>query len=175
MSRISHLARMVENGDDSDPVEPEMPEWGPVYQAHAPRLMRLASAVVGADEAYDLVIEAVYKAVTSSAWRGVANPEAYLVRSVVNTAASQRRSTTRRHERELRASRATVIRPVDPTNALDVRRALHHLSPQQRAIVYLVYWEDLPIAAVANWLDVGEGTVRKQLARAKNRLRESLT
>jgi RNA polymerase sigma factor (sigma-70 family) len=156
-------------------VAPETPEGAPVYQAHAPRLMRLASAVVGADEAYDLVIEAVHKAVTSAAWQRVTNPEAYLVRSVVNTAANQRRATTRRQARELLASRATDARPVDPSNALDVRRALHDLTPQQRAIVYLAYWEDLPIPAVADWLDVGQGTVRKQLARAKDRLRESLT
>lgn len=45
--------------------------------------MRLATAVAGPDDAYDLVIEAVHKAVTSRAWRGVTNPEAYLVRSVV--------------------------------------------------------------------------------------------
>jgi RNA polymerase sigma factor (sigma-70 family) len=174
MSRMSHLARTVENGD-RDPAEPEPPEWGPVYQAHAPRLMRLATAVAGPNEAYDLVIEAVHKAVTSAAWRGVTNPEAYLVRSVVNTAANQRRATTRRQARELLATSAADRRPVDPANALDVRRALHNLSPQQRAIVYLAYWEDLPIPAVAHWLDVGEGTVRKQLARAKDRLRESLT
>jgi len=57
---------------------------------------------------------------------------------------------------------------------LDVRRALERLSAQQRAVVYLVYWEDLAIPRVAHALGVSEGTVRKQLARAKATLAEVL-
>jgi RNA polymerase sigma factor (sigma-70 family) len=174
MNRMSHLARAVETGD-SPTIEPATVEWGPIYHAHADRLMRLATAVAGPDDAYDLVIEAVHKAVTSAAWPGVANPEAYLVRSVVNTAANERRATTRRQAREERASRLATPSTIDPTNAMDVRRALGDLTAQQRAIVYLAYWEDLPIPAVALWLDVSEGTVRKQLGRAKDRLRSVLT
>ena len=84
------------------------------------------------------------------------------------------RSNRRRADREDRASRWAATGSVDPSNAVDGRRALDRLSPQQRAIAYLVYWEDMTIPDVAAWLDVTEGTVRRQLARAKNRLREVL-
>jgi RNA polymerase sigma-70 factor (ECF subfamily) len=57
---------------------------------------------------------------------------------------------------------------------LDVRRALEALSPQQRAVVFLVYWEDKPIPQVARLLDVSQGTVRKQLDRAKAKLKRVL-
>jgi RNA polymerase sigma-70 factor (ECF subfamily) len=93
---------------------------------------------------------------------------------VVNGATDRVRSDRRRSDREERAGRLIVTSSVDPTNALDVRRALDRLSPQQRAIAYLVYWEDMTIPDVATWLDVSEGTVRRQLARAKDRLREVL-
>jgi RNA polymerase sigma factor (sigma-70 family) len=67
-----------------------------------------------------------------------------------------------------------VVSPIDPTNALDVRKALVGLSPQQRVIVFLAYWDDLTIPQIAHRLDVSEGTIRRQLARAKTRLREVL-
>jgi DNA-directed RNA polymerase specialized sigma24 family protein len=56
----------------------------------------------------------------------------------------------------------------------DVGAAVRDLSAQQRAVVFLTNWEDLPIPAVARRLGVGEGTVRRQPARAKSRLRKVL-
>ena len=48
------------------------------------------------------------------------------------------------------------------------------LSPQQRAVVVLTYWQDLTPSAVAELLDVSEGAVRKHLARARKHLRRVL-
>ena len=59
-------------------------------------------------------------------------------------------------------------------SSLDAQRALANLSPQQRAVVYLTYWEDLTPAQIAELLEVSEGTVRKQLARAREQLRRIL-
>jgi len=58
--------------------------------------------------------------------------------------------------------------------SIDAHRALSELSPQQRAVVYLTYWDDLTPAQIAVLLDVAEGTVRKQLARAREALRRIL-
>ena len=52
--------------------------------------------------------------------------------------------------------------------------ALAQLSPQQRAVVYFTYWDDLLPSQIAELLDVSEGTVRKQLARARDHLRRIL-
>ena len=43
--------------------------------------------------------------------------------------------------------------------------ALEALSVQQRAVTYLTYWQDFSVAQVAETLGVGNGTVRRQLAR----------
>ena len=153
---------------------PNEPPWAELYRSEAPRLMRLATAIVGRDEAYDLVADTVGRLVRRPDWSQVTDQRAYLTRAVVNGATDRVRSSRRRADREERAGRLVVTSSVDPTNAVDVRRALDRLSPQQRAIAYLVYWEDMTIPDVATWLDVSEGTVRRQLARAKDRLREVL-
>lgn len=52
--------------------------------------------------------------------------------------------------------------------------AVDGLSAQQRAVIVLTYWQDLEPKAVAELLGVSEGTVRKQLARARQKLRGEL-
>jgi RNA polymerase sigma-70 factor (ECF subfamily) len=56
----------------------------------------------------------------------------------------------------------------------EVVDAVVRLSPQQRACVYLTYWEDLTPPMVAERLGIGEGTVKRYLARARANLREVL-
>jgi RNA polymerase sigma factor (sigma-70 family) len=151
-------------------------DWEAVYVAHSLRLIRLATVLVGPDDAPDLVSEAVRRAVHRPGWAEVRDQGAYLVASLVNEARQFHRERSRRSAREQRAARLVPEAeryepaPVD----LDVRDALAALSPQQRAVIFLVYWEDQQIGQVAHLLDVSEGTVRKQLDRAKAKLRRVL-
>ena len=57
---------------------------------------------------------------------------------------------------------------------VDVLAAVDRLSVQQRAAVVLTYWEDLSVAEVAQRLKISEGSVKRHLARARSRLRETL-
>jgi RNA polymerase sigma-70 factor (ECF subfamily) len=66
-------------------------------------------------------------------------------------------------------------RPEDETLAgLDVGAALAALSPRQRACAVLYYFEDQPVAAIAQQLRIGEGTVKRNLSEARGRLRTLL-
>ena len=56
----------------------------------------------------------------------------------------------------------------------DVLDMVDRLSPRQRAVVYLAYWDDLDPAAIAQVLGVSEGSVRRHLARARAALRRML-
>jgi RNA polymerase sigma-70 factor (ECF subfamily) len=56
----------------------------------------------------------------------------------------------------------------------DVVEAVLALSHQQRACVYLTYWNDFNAGQVAEWLHISEGSVKRHLARARANLRESL-
>ena len=143
-----------------------------VYRRHADELVRYATALVGPADAPDVVVDAVVAAFRSPVWPTVENQRAYLYRAVLNRSLSMRRSDARRVERELRVAGSDSI--VAGESSLDAQRALAGLSPQQRAVVYLTYWEDLTPAQIAALLDVTEGTVRKQLARAREQLRRIL-
>jgi len=50
---------------------------------------------------------------------------------------------------------------------------LEDLSPVQRAVVTLFYWEDAPVAAIASVLALPENTVKTHLRRARAALREA--
>lgn len=150
--------------------------WEDGYRQHADRLIRLATVLVGPDHAPDLVSVAVHRAVHSPGWAQVRDVGAYLTTTLVNESKQHHRERSRRRDREERALRlaATDGRAVELPLELDVHRALAALSPQQRAVVYLAYWEDRTIPAIAEQLAVSEGTVRKQLARAKKTLKGHL-
>ena len=147
---------------------------GGVYAEHAPRLRVLAAALAGPAAADDVVADAVLRAMGSPAWADVRDPGAYLTRAVVNEVRSAHRRDLRREVRERSAARPAIAdAAVDPVPEL--LAALSGLPVQQRAVVFLTYWADLTPAGVAEHLDISEGSVRKQLARARARLRKELS
>lgn len=145
------------------------------YRKWGDDLVRYATALVGPADAPDLVADAFATVLArgDERWDEVREPRGYLFRAVLNQAHMLRRGRLRRERRELAWSPATVRGELlgDPT----VRRTLDRLSVQQRAAVFLTYWEDLPVAQVATLLDTSEGTVKRQLARARSTLREVLS
>jgi RNA polymerase sigma-70 factor (ECF subfamily) len=64
--------------------------------------------------------------------------------------------------------------PRQPGDDLSSTEALAGLSSQQRTFVYLAYWEDWTATEIADRVGVSDGTVRRQLARARTKLREEL-
>jgi len=149
-----------------------MVEPGELYRRHADELVRYATALVGPDDAADVVVDAVMASLQSPGWSDVRNQRAYLYRAVLHRAASMRRSDARRAARELRVAVPASVPPAG--SSVDAQRALAGLSHQQRAVVFLTYWDDQTPAQIAALLGVGEGTVRKQLARAREQLRRTL-
>jgi RNA polymerase sigma-70 factor (ECF subfamily) len=146
-----------------------------LYRRHADELIRYATVLVGPADAPDVVTDAVLAAFGARSWRDVEHPRAYLFRSVLNTATSWKRSAGRRQRREEVVAMRPAAAPPAPDGEIDAHRALAHLSPQQRAVVYLAYWDDLTPAQIAITLGLTEGSVRKQLARARAHLRSVLT
>jgi RNA polymerase sigma factor (sigma-70 family) len=142
------------------------------YRRHSDELIRYATVLVGPDDASDVVIDAMVRVFASDV-SAVSNLRAFLFRAVHHRAIDHQRAGSRRRRREasFQAQQADVT--VDPI-AADARTALRVLSLQQRTVVFLTYWADQAPADIAEVLDVSEGTVRKQLARARARLREVL-
>ncbi len=143
-----------------------------LYRVHAIELTRFATALVGPSDAPDVVEDAVLSLLGSGRLAEADNPRALLYRVVLAKARSRQRSGFRRRARERRvAERLVEFAPeIDP----EVLDAVVRLSPQQRACVFLMYWEDMSVAQVADRLGIGEGTVKRYLARAKSQLKEVL-
>ena len=142
------------------------------YEKHADALIRFAATLVGPSDAEDVVSTAVL-GVLRSAVDSDDDLRPYLYRSVVNAARQQWRTMDRRNRREALAVGPLSAPPPDEPHP-EIARSLARLSPQQRAAIHLAYWEDLTPATVALRLGVSEGTVRRQLARARRRLAEVL-
>jgi RNA polymerase sigma factor (sigma-70 family) len=143
-----------------------------VYARYANELVHFATALVGPDDAPDVVLDAMMRAFAYTRWPQVQEPRPYLYRCVLNTARSHRRADRARRARELRAAEPDTKDAAAPD--LDVRGALARLSLRQRAVVVLTYWEDLPVEEVAATLGISAGAVHRHLARARARLREVL-
>lgn len=143
-----------------------------LYRDHRIDLVRFATALVGPSDSADVVSEAVLSLLRSGRLNGAESPVGLLYRAVSAKAASLHRSRFRRLTRERRFAEPLIAH--DPTLRPEVYEAIARLSVQQRACVYLTYWHDLTTAAVAERLGIGEGTVKRYLARARARLREVL-
>ena len=146
-----------------------------VYRNYSQELTRYATGLVGPFDAPDVVTDACLRAFGTRNWPDVVDRRAYLYRTVLNVANDHHRQTLSRRLREMKtASREDLP---DPTASIDVEvlDAVSRLSVQQRAAVFLTYWEDLSPESVAQRMGVTTGTVKRHLARARRRLGELLT
>jgi len=146
-----------------------------VYAAHAAELVRFATGLVGIDDAPDVVTDAFVRVARSEVWGDARDRRALWVRAVVFESRTFVRSAVRRRDRERRVAVPLAVVDAETADRVEeISAALDELSQQQREVLVLTYWDDLQPSAVAVVLDVSEGSVRKQLARARARMKEAL-
>jgi RNA polymerase sigma-70 factor (ECF subfamily) len=143
------------------------------YEKYADQLIRFATGIVGPSDSRDVVSAAVVSAMWSSNWESVNNERAYLYEAVLNEARSHLRRKERRRVAERQAVGGSQIEWL-PEVRPEVIEAVARLSLSQRAVVFLAYWENMRPAEIARFLDLSDGTVHRQLARAEARLRRIL-
>lgn len=142
------------------------------YRRYREDLVRFAAVLVGAGDAQDVVSAAMLRLLDRPPTR-VNKPKPYLYRAVANQARNHRRRESRRRQREQRTAPREAA-PASPEPYPEVREGIERLSVRQRAVVYLIYWEDLSEEAIAEHLGIGTGSVRTHLARARRHLRRTL-
>ena len=146
----------------------EVAEFDAFVVARSGSLLRTAYLLLGDEQrAEDLLQTALAKA--WFAWSRIDwDPEAYVRRILVTTAASWWR-------RRWIVETPTAVLPDTATRApddhQDLWNALRHLPPRQRAVVVLRYLEDRSEAETARLLDCSTGTVKSQAAKALAKLR----
>jgi RNA polymerase sigma-70 factor (sigma-E family) len=148
-------------------------------RASGERHLRVAVLLTGDwHAAEDLVQASLVK--LYRAWPGVdqacGDPDAYLRRIMVNTHRSWWRARWRRE--------APVAQLPDGPGrgedadqralAVSIRQALRRLSPRQRAVLVLRYYEDLPEAEIASLLGCSAGSVKAHAHRGLRALRGDL-
>lgn len=137
-------------------------------------LLRTATLLTGdRQRAEDLVQEALTK--VALRWRRLRddNPEAYARQIIVRDNVS----AWRKRRREVVVDHVPRVVVPDHTAASERRllldEALATLTPRQRAVVVLRYYDDLTERAAAEALGVSVGTVKSQTHLALSRLREA--
>ncbi len=140
---------------------------------------RLAAVLLGdRGEAEEATHEAMLHAKRS--WQHLRDPDAaaaWLDRIVVNECRDRlRRRRVASKALASRASQPTTLDAADPTGpSLDeleeLRNALSTLTPEQRVVVTLRYFLDLPLEAIAIRTGVPLGTVKSRLHAALEYLR----
>lgn len=138
-------------------------------------LYRTARSILrNEQDAQDAVQEAVTQAFARlHTLRDPAKFKPWLLRILVNTcydAYRRRRSTV-----YLEAVEETLAAPQsDCEERMSLWSAVMRLPEEQKAVVTLFYYEDLPIRAISEVLGVTQGTVKTRLSRARGRLRQML-
>ncbi|MGW5674373.1 SigE family RNA polymerase sigma factor [Streptomyces sp. NPDC003860] len=127
------------------------------------------------DEADDLVQATLVKVVLGGRRKTrLDNIEAYARKTLVNTFIASRRRFWRRERAVGELPDRQPAPAHDADTGLVVRAALRRLTPRQRAVVVLRYWEDLSVAETAGLLGMRENTVKSHAARGLAALRAEL-
>ncbi len=158
-------------------MRPEQDEAFSAFVAARSRHLLQAAHLLTGDRhrAEDLVQTALTKAYLR--WDRIVDedPEGYVRRTMVNTHIDWWR---RKPWREQPTEVLPDVAVPDPTSTSDARAgllaALAELSPRQRAVMVLRYFEDMSEADIARTLGCSAGTVKSAASRATVKLRETL-
>ena len=152
----------------------ELPGFREFVEVRYTDLLRTAYLLTGSrDVAEDLVQSALLA--TMRHWGTVADPMAYVRRSIVNQRTSLwRRVGSREVPTEVLPERATPDGAADRAERDELLSALGRLPVRMRAVLVLRYWEDLSEEDTAQLLGCSVGTVKSQASRGLSRLREVL-
>jgi RNA polymerase sigma-70 factor (sigma-E family) len=156
---------------------PEIVGFEDYVRARSAGLVRAAFLLTGDRHlAEDLAQTALAR--VSVRWDAIVrrgDPEAYVRKTMVRTAIGWHR---RRWHGERPTSPMPEVALGDPTAAVDgrerLRVALLCLTPRQRAVVVLRFYEDLSEADTALTLGCSVGAVKSQTSKALSRLRSLL-
>jgi len=124
--------------------------------------------------AHDLVQEAFVSVLArrAAAESDLESIEAFVKRVIINRSIDE-------HRRRMRwTQRAHLLAKTSPSDDLaegaalrgDVLQAVHCLTRRQRACIVLYYYDDRPVAEIADILGCSAGTVKRQLSDARARL-----
>ena len=136
-----------------------------------PRLHRVACVAAPVDvSADDLVQEALVRYLQHPDPTAIASPAAYLTAAIVNLASSRRRSWSRRARALTRLGKPMDSCDSYPSDLSDLK----HLTPIERAVLYLHHVEGRTFADVGHAVELSPEAARQVASRARRRLANTL-
>ncbi len=144
-----------------------------VYEQIAPDLMRYATALVGPDQAQDVVSTVVTRGLNRpGGLAGLDDAKTYLMKAVLNEATGLKRQRARRQTYPMATVPDNVgIPEVEVGNVDDL---VMGLPPRQRAAAYLVFYLEYTPSEAARLMGTRPGTVRRYLHLARKKLEGEL-
>lgn len=152
-------------------------DWGQVAAALAPRLLRLAVMLTGSTPDAEDLLQTTFAKAHRHGERiaAMSAPAAYLRTVMLHEHVSSKRRRRLTTVSLSVATTATAGRAPTPEPAYDVWSWLATLPRQQRAVLVLRYYEDLPDAEIAALVGCSQATVRSHASHGLARLRALLT
>lgn len=139
------------------------------YRSQRPPLVRLAHLLCGSlSEAEELAQDAMLA--VQQRWGSLDNPHGYARRALVNRVRTMQRRAVLQRSHPPQAPGLALPPEYDETWA-----AIRAMRPAHRAVLVLRFYEDLPVAEIAELLGRRPGTVKSLLHRALAQLKEDLT
>jgi RNA polymerase sigma-70 factor (sigma-E family) len=156
-----------------EPSQERLDQLGAWFHTEYPSLLRFAYFVTGdARTAEDLVQDAFVRLYRSSGRVGELGFKAYARKTILNLHRSRFRKVV--HESELTSDQQVSSDTGGFMLRDEVWRALLTLSPKQRAVVALRFYEDMKESDIAAALEMSVGAVKTHTDRAMAKLREQL-
>lgn len=148
-----------------------------LYQKYAVIVFRTAyNFLLNKDDAEDIVQEVFIKYFISNKTFNDDNHEkAWILTVTANLSKNVLRSKSRQNL-ELDDTIKIVDHKFDKaiTNHLDLEEAMKELTANQRLVIYLFYYEQIPIKNIAKIMKSNENTVKSHLLRAKSKMKTYL-
>jgi RNA polymerase sigma-70 factor (ECF subfamily) len=141
-----------------------------LFQSQRVPLLRLAHLLTGSFVLAEEIVQEAF-IVLQVHDRAIDNPAAYARGIVVNLARKTQRRRALEHRHAARRPSPPVVLPPDLD---ETWAAIRRLSPDQRAVVVLRFYEDATLDDIAAALDKPLGTVKSHLHRALRRLAKEL-
>ncbi|HEX3038454.1 MAG TPA: sigma-70 family RNA polymerase sigma factor [Oscillospiraceae bacterium] len=142
-----------------------------VFQKYADMIYRLAFSQTQNQSDADDVFQEVFLRYMKhgNSFESEEHEKAWLIRVTINCSRKLWSSAWFRHTVELNEA---ILFEMPEEN--EVYRALLQLPQKYRAVIHLFYYEDLPVAKIAQTLGMKESAVRTRLTRARELLRTKL-
>lgn len=148
-----------------------------LYQKYAGIVFRTAyNLLLNKDDAEDIVQEVFIKYfISNKAFNDDDHEKAWILTVTANLSKNVLRSKSRQN-----LELDDTIKIVDnkfekeTTNHLDLEEAMIRLTANQRLVIYLFYYEQIPIKNIAKIMKSNENTVKSHLLRAKSKMKTYL-